>query len=592
MSSIITGQAQARWSYWKRFVAVGPEKKASQARPGLTDALMFFLGPFAGLFFVLVIPAVSLLVLLVLIPRIAFGSTGTDEAQMCMGCHSMPGMVKTFKNNEKVSVHLSEEFFKGSVHGFLSCTSCHSDVSMDKHPGKDYSSRRALAASVSKSCRMCHDDSQLFSKTVHQHAIERANAPPCSDCHGIHAIQKVSDWKKKAADSQYCLTCHSKQMAVTMNGETLSLSIEEAAIKQSVHTSHRCQDCHADFSKEAHPIKKFASRRELSVDFAKACGSCHPEKNKLFESSIHSTMLKGGNLSAPVCTDCHSFHNVGPADMAATLKGAPCRRCHEEIFDIYKESVHGLAKGDGSEKAPICSSCHFAHEVEATSAAKSMKSVCIGCHEGAPEAHRKWLPNADAHLDVVACAACHVSDAERSIYLFVEDSLTGKAATEGQLGAKNNTLIEDCAGSGDCIDGKELWDVYRGMKAENSAFVLKGRMALHDGKFTHQMGLKEKAVRKCEKCHSADSDFFKEVKMAVVKEDGTTELYSVSPAALSSAYTMVPLGHFYALGGTRVKLLDYAGILLIISGASFPLVHLTLRGLTRPLRARNKEAKE
>ena len=39
-----------------------------------------------------------------------------------------------------------------------------------------------------------------------------------------------------------------------------------------------------------------------------------------------------------------------------------------------------------------------------------------------------------------------------------------------------------------------------------------------------------------------------------------------------------------ALGGTRIKILDIIGILMVVGGMSVPIVHITLRILTSPIR--------
>ena len=87
---------------------------------------IFILGPISGLLFICLLPLMSLLIGITLLSRIAVASDAlkSDEAAMCMGCHSTQGVVKTFKNKEKVSVYIEESHFKNTVHGFLTCTSC------------------------------------------------------------------------------------------------------------------------------------------------------------------------------------------------------------------------------------------------------------------------------------------------------------------------------------------------------------------------------------------------------------------------------------------------------------------------------------
>lgn len=571
---------------------VGTGHRAS----GLKGGLMILFGPFMGFFFICLVPLLPLIAIFMLLPRMAWagGALDSDEAKMCMGCHSIPGMVKTLKNSEKLSVHLQGKDFAGSVHGFLSCTNCHTDISMDKHPSAQYESKADFARKVSASCRMCHPDGQILANTVHKYAIHKANAPPCSGCHGDHAIKKLSVVKAESDDSRYCLSCHSKNLSITLDGKDVSLSIDSAKIENSVHAKHKCLDCHVTYSKEEHPIGQFKTRRELSIALSEACRGCHAQKYAQIQGSIHYAMLKGGNLEAPVCSDCHGGHSVGKKALAETMSGTPCRTCHGDIFDIYKESVHGRAKSGGKHNVPLCSSCHFAHDVKAASSADLLKKACLGCHD-ALEAHAKWLPNAEAHLDAISCAACHVPGEARSIHLVISESATGKAAggeqLAGLLGA-DNALLKECEQSGDCIDDVELWKIYWALNKQDAKFVIAGRMKLNDGKKAHHLQLKAQAVRECERCHRADSDFFADVKMAVVKPNGKTELYNMDPKVLQSAISILPLSQFYALGSTRVKLLDILGVLFVLGGMSFPALHITVRMLTRGIRQRNKGVKK
>jgi len=562
--------------------------------PRLRNGLVVLFGPFIGLSFIVLLPLIPVIFVLALIPRIALGSAAleSDEARMCMGCHSAP-MTKTFVNGEKLSVHLQDKDFAGSVHSFAACTNCHSDVHLDKHPSAKYASKRDFLLTVAKSCRMCHDDRQLLASPVHKNIVNWANAPPCSDCHGTHAIRKVAVLKAKKNISEYCLTCHGKDLSTSINGEKVSLSVKADAIRNSVHSKHACTDCHAGFSTKEHPVKKFGSKRELSIALSGACGKCHPDKMKQMEGSIHAKMLSNGNLAAPVCTDCHSSHTVGKTALAETLAGIPCKRCHEDVFKMYRESVHGIAKAGGNNQVPICSSCHFAHEVKAAAATEKMKEACLGCHTEALRIHSKWLPNAGAHLEAITCAACHVPETSegghRSIYLYVSDKETGvnlgEAQVEKILGKE--TSLQTCEESGNCISPDEFRTIYRKL-GKDTPVQFTGRMKLQSGLDAHRLSLKKNAVRKCEQCHSAGSDFFSDVKMAIMKTDGRVQVYNVDPSVLSSYMAILPLGKFYAIGSTRVRVLDYLGILFVLGGVSVPAAHITVRILTRGIRRRKK----
>src|SRR5512137_1622535 len=132
------GQSVGKGTYWSLSNGERIDAARSAQLPGnrseqyvkLPLAGIFIAGPLAGLLFTIVIPFLFLLVTLVFLPRTIHASEAlaSDEAQACLGCHATPGMSTTFKDKSTVDVHVSESHFKNTVHAFLSCTGCHSDV--------------------------------------------------------------------------------------------------------------------------------------------------------------------------------------------------------------------------------------------------------------------------------------------------------------------------------------------------------------------------------------------------------------------------------------------------------------------------------
>lgn len=504
---------------------------------------------------------------------------GSDEAAMCFGCHAAPGMVKTFKNGDTLSVSVNEKQFKGGVHGFLDCTGCHADISLDNHPSAVYRSKREFSQRAGSACRMCHPLEQLRAKPAHQ-AITKADSPPCSDCHGYHAVKKVSGLKSSQG-SQYCLTCHKQKLSASIGGETVSLMVDDSAIGASVHGSHECTNCHTAFSGGAHPVGTYKDKREFTAAMSGGCSNCHPEQQKKFEKSIHFKAHGGGNLNAPLCSDCHGSHSVAPAATMDASRGEPCGGCHGLIAEAYVKSVHGSAKQGGNKKSASCSSCHSAHNVKQLLASTQTKEMCVRCHDDTVSLHKKWLSNAALHLEAVSCSACHVQGGERMVYIYVTDSESGKAAPEAVL----REALGETTGP---IEDRQLWDLYRKLKA-GAGVSFAGKLGLKDGGQAHGLLPKESALSRCEDCHRNGSEFFGAVSLAVVSEDGTEKLYPVEPKALGSIFALLPLNQFYVLSSTRIWLLDVLGILMILGGASFPVAHITLRVLTRGIRQKRRK---
>ena len=96
------------------------------------------------------------------------------------------------------------------------------------------------------------------------------------------------------------------------------------------------------------------------------------------------------------------------------------------------------------------------------------------------------------------------------------------------------------------------------------------------------------ANRECEQCHNPESAFFSEVYICLNKDDGTREHHRVDRRVLESYY----VNHFYAVSGTRVRLLDKIGLALIMGGLSVVTGHLFVRIATAPARRRKKKKDE
>lgn len=562
--------------------------KGNQRFLKIPKITVLIFGPLLGLLFICSIPVIFLLSCLTLLSPVAVASANLsqNDSEICMGCHSNPDLAKTFKNKEKISVHISERDFKGSVHSFLSCTNCHTDVSIDSHPSDKHSSRKELALSISLSCKMCHTDDQLMSSPAHSSMLTKANAPPCSDCHGSHSIKKIAIWKKTVDESQYCMGCHKHNISIMINNEKISLAVDESKIKESVHRGHRCTDCHIGFSKTSHPIKSYKNKRELSIAISsEACKRCHADKNEKLKDSIHYRMIGIGNLNAPVCSDCHGSHSVSPKSTLEAISGTPCIKCHKGVFEEFKKSAHFNAKIGGIDSAPLCSSCHYAHEIKPTLISESVRTMCMGCHKKAVDTHKKWLPGVEAHFKAVNCMVCHVPDAESRLYLHLTDTTTGKIIPQEKikelLGNRYEELIASRANG---INDRQIWNIYSELKNKGVDVTVAGMLGLNRNGKSHSLATKGSALRDCDSCHNAESGFFKTVVMAVIKPEGKEEMYAVNPDVLKSTISLLPLGQFYALGSTRVVIFDYLGIFMVFAGAMIPIMHITARVLTRKLR--------
>ncbi len=395
---------------------------------------------------------------------------------------------------------------------------------------------------------------------------------------------------------QQCLACHGSAGLEKKleNSETLELHVPAEGFAASVHSAIGCAACHSDISLDSHPPSKKAIKtsREYSVASAEVCKTCHAEKFDEWEKSIHASLVRDGNPIAPVCTDCHAPHAVIKG-AAESLDTVPCKTCHGAIFTAYQDSVHGKARVGGNVGAPVCSGCHQAHEVTAASTGDAVKNACLGCHADALEAHQAWLPNAGLHFEVVSCPACHSPNSERRVDLRLTDSATQTRVSE-QQGVPQFESRARSASNGQGLDAVALYNLLKTFNREGmeGKTTLRGRLEVRTGAEAHQLASKSAAISDCRTCHRQGSDAFQSVTVSVVGPDGRPIRVGAEKDVLSSVFSIDSVGGFYAIGGTRIQILDILVVLALLGGLSIPIGHMTLGWFLRQSLNRHDQSKK
>ncbi len=382
-----------------------------------------------------------------------------------------------------------------------------------------------------------------------------------------------------SAADQNCLGCHGaagmeKKLA---DGDILKLQVPADAFVKSVHGANGCTSCHSDVDPGKHPPEKndIASKRSFAVATAQGCRTCHADKFEQWESSIHGALVRNGNPAAPICSDCHNPHAI-IKDAATKIDLVPCKNCHADIYNAYLGSMHAKSRiGSKDSYAPICSGCHTAHAVKPTSLGQGPEAACFGCHAAALESHQKWLPNAALHFEVVSCPACHTPGAQRKVDLMLIDS-KGQARGTEQIGVPLFDASTKSDGKG--IDAQALWNLMQTLNRSGIAgkTVLRGRLNVLTAPQAHNMADKSKALSDCHTCHRAGSQAFQSVTISLVGPDGRRIGYGANADVLNSAFSVGSVSGFYAIGGTRIMLLDILLILAILGGGGIAVGHVFL----------------
>jgi hypothetical protein len=88
-------------------------------------------------------------------------------------------------------------------------------------------------------------------------------------------------------------------------------------------------------------------------------------------------------------------------------------------------------------------------------------------------------------------------------------------------------------------------------------------------------------VRECATCHRKGADPFQNVSLSVVGPGGDRTRYETQADVLHAPTSVESVRGFYAIGGTRIQILDVLLALALLGGISAPLGHLIVRKLMR-----------
>ena len=209
--------------------------------------------------------------------------------------------------------------------------------------------RNPLAAQEEMPCEVCHEDVTL-------------TAPPhgdfdCIMCHSNIAEATHQDTPlQELGGSDICAQCHDETV------QSLEPSVHGGLLE--------CTDCHGEAHLVVSPRDLTSPTSPLRQ--IQSCGGCHDAEHLIdrYVGSVHGhALVVSGLINAPSCSDCHGSHAVYPASdsrSAVSSRHVPetCGTCHLYILETWqKQSAHGRRWLEGKE-APVCTTCHSSHDVQ------------------------------------------------------------------------------------------------------------------------------------------------------------------------------------------------------------------------------------
>lgn len=272
----------------------------------------------------------------------------------CVDCHGGSASA-----TDKIAAHDAAHGFKGKPSGaavVATCARCHSDAELIRR----FAPRQRV------------DQAAEYATSVHGKRLASgdANVATCISCHGAHGVRLVSDAKSPVFATNVAATCAS---------------------------------CHAD--------------QQHMAGYRLADGSALPTTQfNDYQKSVHyAAMVKGNDLSAPTCNDCHGNHGAAPPGVGAITN--VCGTCHAVFAQKFQASVHK----ELFDKA--CVECHGNHAVLKPSdemLAATGRGICASCHNSEDKTDKGGAAAAKMRGDIDGLKA-HIEEA-RALLAKVKNS--------------------------------------------------------------------------------------------------------------------------------------------------------------------------
>lgn len=309
------------------------------------------------------------LLLLFLSPLVPLAAQTNND---CLLCHNDEYRKKRSRGLT-ISLTVTHETLRGTVHEKMRCVSCHQDANVKFPHAKEL---------ASVSCKKCHTGAS-HAYLSGSHAQSDEDAPTCKSCHGTHKILPSSNEHSKTYKGNIpylCGQCHKegepikKAYKLDRNNvaENFSQNIHgDGFFNSGLTVTATCNDCHGNHSvnKHTNPLSKTSNK-----NITKTCTQCHARMDIVHGYYINKDAWEKESEKRPVCTDCHISHKSGKGRFAESAEinnfciptksnTWKCSGCHtgygkKDINIDFSDYSHSDCKIcndtlEGSKKQPV-----------------------------------------------------------------------------------------------------------------------------------------------------------------------------------------------------------------------------------------------
>lgn len=280
------------------------------------------------------------------------------------------------------------------------------------------------------------------------------------------------------------------------------------------------------------------------------------------------------------CISCHDKVTKRHPTDGVRPSRAKCQECHAAVYTEYGQSLHASHAG--------CTDCHKPHAVKPLLAVsgRDINVQCAKCHENSKtvKSHSKWLPQAALHVDALPCITCHTGSENYIITLYIVKNLSDNPLSGVTLASFQDLLPFLSAGQevGALIDtdgdGLVSLDELKKFNKNSQYGSIRLLGTIMPEVVTHSYQILDNRWD-CTFCHASGPKVQQASSLAFPERGGAYSRLPVEKGAIVDILYGTP--DFYMTGFTRSKTLSIIGALIAVSGLMVPILHGTLRFLTR-----------